>query len=321
MLTPRSLDARVKKRLSVAKTSRRLDLSSSPACPFNFKSLPDPVLALFADHAEGKVDGQLKELWLSNNSLPLLTPKIWKLAGLDTLCLSNNSLKSLPVSVSLLQKLKRLMLDGNRLSSIPKEVSSLSLLEEIRLDRNQFSEFPLSLTNVRSLKRIGLSNNQIGPSIPQRIRRLGKLIELDLDDNKIRSVPLSVKFLAGTLQQLGLARNCLGKLPEVVEHLHNLEILRIEENREHRTSTLDDNGNAEVVHDIPSRHDGYAEIFNVTSHGGGQQKQLIAGYVDASFSYNIRNANSTRGDDLYEMRLLKTRAQTRRSAAKSEEKK
>ena len=218
-LVQNKIDARLAK---AAKTSI-LDFSASRAAAafrFDFNAFPREVF---------NVCVSLRELWLTNNAISILTADIRALSNLTTLGLGGNQLTGLPSDIGALKNLERLFLDRNNISSIPSEVAELKKLVEIRLDHNHLHHAP-EIAALRNLRRIGLSFNKF-VDIPAGICRLSNLIELDLDNNQIEEVPVELTRLKMTLQQLGLANNLLGEKPVFLDNMANLRIVRLSGNR------------------------------------------------------------------------------------------
>ncbi len=267
----------------------------------------------------------LRELWLSKNAISLLTREIYSLPHLTTLCLSSNNLTGIPSNIGDLSSLQRLILDGNKITSVPPDIARLSALRELRLDKNRLSEFPLVLTELTALIRLGLSHNKIGPTIPAQVRRLAHLIELDLDHNAITGLPRTMVFMQRSLQQLGLAFNRLGAVPDVVAELGNLDVLRTEGNRAYEETDAA-TGETRTVYTIPTRHDGYPELRtgeNVV-HDDGTEEHVVhklPGYLESSFVQNTSNANWLRADDCVAAQVLRGRAKARRKRRQEAEQK
>ena len=352
------LELRLKKRVAAAERTGRLDLASTPNCRFRFKKVPGQVYASFAVKGKDKAtpedkdkktdkktsshkdaassDGStnsaaaapLRELWLSNNAVSILTREIYSLSHLETLALSSNNLSSMPTALGDLPQLRRLLVDGNKITSVPPDIMRLRHITEIRLDGNRLSEFPLALTELITLRRLGLSRNKIGPSIPAQVRKLGNLVELDLDHNLIERLPLGLGFLHRTLQQLGLAFNRFSEVPAVVAELTTLDVLRLEGNRSH-TRIDEETGENVAVYEIPVRHDGFAELRtgkHILNEDGSEEHlvQKLPGYLEEAFVYNRMNADWLReevaGADVHEVGILKARARARRSRREAQAK-
>ena len=333
----RELNRRVK---AAATGSGKLDVSTTPNCGFHFKYLPSLVYSTFgvkgdenkdtstkndASHKRSKNETSaatqkkayenvdLRELWLSNNSISVLTRELYSLPKLQVLCLSSNHLTAIPSAIGTLATLERLILNGNKITSIPADIMKLKKLQELRLDHNRLCEFPLCLTELKHLVRLGLSYNKIGPSIPAQIRNLHHLMELDLDHNAITGLPSTLVHLNDSLQQLGLAFNRLqAPLPNVLMELSNLDVLRLEGNRVH-VAIDEETGVEKIEYTIPIRHDGYLELRTGEMVNDQHVVHKLPGYLEESFLYNRMNGNWCRNKDVEsnfanEVQLLKMRA-------------
>jgi Leucine-rich repeat (LRR) protein len=354
---PPELDAQLKKRIKAAVKSGKLDVSATHNCQFNFKYVPSLVYKTFGQSSEKNsaeeekkittnknkrsrnektsdvsssiaVATHLRELWLSKNSITILTRELYSLPKLQVLCLSDNNLSAVPSAIGDIGTLKRLILNGNKITTVPADIMRCEKLEELRLDNNRLSEFPLCLTELRNLVRLGLSRNKIGPTIPAQVRKLRRLIELDLDYNNLTTLPSTLSFLSRSLQHLGLSYNRFAAVPDCVKELSKLDVLRIEGNRVH-TTTNEETAMEETHYNIPMRHDGIPELRTgetVIGEDGNSTHvvQKLPGYLEESFVYNRMNANWLRndlGDEVNEVNLLKKRALRKPPRIKSEESK
>ena len=334
------LSAQLKRRIKKAETSGKLDVSTTPNCQFNFKFVPSLIYSTFGRKEAAPttttttttdttttttttpVDQKtslptsvdLQELWLSNNTITVLTRELYSLPQLRVLCLSDNHLTAVPSSIGTIVTLQRLILNGNKITSIPADIMKCQELIELRLDNNRLSEFPLCLTELKNLVRLGLSQNKIGPSIPAQVRKLRQLIELDLDGNALTTLPNSLSHLNPSLQQLGLSSNRFSTIPTCVDALSNLDVLRLEGNRVH-VAINEETKAEETQYHIPTRHDGYPELRT------GAVK--LPGYLEESVIYNRMNANWLRNDgekiQVDEVTLLRNRALRKKQRIKSEE--
>jgi hypothetical protein len=348
------LDVELKRRVKAASKTGKLDVSTTPNCQFQFKYVPSLVYSSFGVKKDEVINASetktgtaavaannnntnktsssnvadLRELWLSNNKITVLTRELYSLPKLQVLCLSDNHLKTVPSSIGTIVTLERLLLNGNKITSIPADIMKLKKLKELRLDKNNLTEFPLCLTELKKLVRLGLSYNKIGPSIPSQIHKLKHLAELDLDHNEITDLPKTLVNLNPCLQLLGLSYNRLkSPLPDVIHQLSNLDILRLEGNRVYIT-TNDETKAEETHYDIPIRHDGYAELR--TGHVVDDQHVVhkLRGYLEESFIYNRMNANWLRNDVkkdneeiVNEVHMLKMRALRKPPRIKGEDSK
>lgn len=280
-LIQNKLDARISK----SEITNILDLSASRAqnaFRFDFTSVPTETFNM----------SSLKELWLTNNKIPVLTHEICALTNLKTLGLAGNQLTGLPPDIGALQKLERLFVDRNMISSIPLEIAHLKKLVELRLDHNHIHHFP-EIAGLRSIRRLGLSYNKIS-KVPAEISRLSNLIELDLDNNQISELPQELARLRMTLQQLGLSNNLLGEKPAFLDQLPELCIVRLSGNRRKSFDSADPTtGEALLGANMPVRHDGFKKT-NVEGH--------LACAQDYNLDSSLFGSNFVSGE--YRKRLL-----------------
>jgi Leucine-rich repeat (LRR) protein len=231
----------------VAKASKTniLDLSSSRALnsfKFEFTSGPREIF--------GSSMRSLRELWLTNNKIPVLTGEIRAMTNLRTFGLGGNELTGIPSEITSLQNLERLFLDRNKIASIPPQIGQLLRLVELRLDHKHIHHFP-EITGIRSLKRLGLSFNKLS-KIPPEIRRLANLTELDLDNNQISELPQNLGHLRLSLKQLGLSNNQLAEKPTFLDQMPKLCIVRLSGNRKSGYTSKDQaTGEAMLAANIP----------------------------------------------------------------------
>ena len=321
----RLLEQKLNKRVTLAKKSGILDLSSSVDIRFDFDGVPSAVFSVFgtgearAAEATGETSTtkpaplKLKELWLSRNLITTVSFQIQELKHLTTLCISHNHLSVVPPEVGSLKYLRRLLLDGNKLTGLPVEIVKLSNLEEIRLSNNSFPMFPAEIVKLTKLIRVGLSGNNI-ESIPGSIKYLKSLIELDLDYNKLNDLPETLARLAPTLQSLGLSHNNFSSVPHCVQMLPHLVVLRLHGNRS-AEFVVEDKESGIVLEDqhIPRRHDGYLELrAGHTIMTDGKEEHIVKkleGYLEESFLQNRENADWLRRmDEVDAVKVLKARA-------------
>ena len=124
-------------------------------------------------------------MWLCNNPLSTISPKLAELDTLLVLSLSNVGLSSIPLEVSGLIHLRRLYLQRNYISEIPEDLSSLSLLTDLNLSRNNFvGDIPNVVMGFRDLAYLDISYNQF-TSISTNIMQLKTLSLLNISGNGI----------------------------------------------------------------------------------------------------------------------------------------
>jgi Leucine-rich repeat (LRR) protein len=272
---PNVIQDKLDRRLWKCNKSKILDLScavASNAFRFDFTAVPQEVFS------NAKLSSTLRELWLTNNKIPVITYEIRALRSLRVLGLGGNKLTSLPPDIGALPGLERLCAENNMISSLPAEITNLKQLRELRLDNNKLNSFA-EITGMRSLQRLGLSSNKL-TMIPRDIRQMTNLSELDLDNNKIEEVPGEMSRLGMSLQQLGLASNLLAEKPAFLDEMENLVIVRLEGNRAPGFVVKDPNS-GEVLQgvNVPVRHDGFLQLKT-----GGRD---LEGHLSSAKDYNM----------------------------------
>ncbi|OQR93179.1 lysosomal Pro-X carboxypeptidase [Thraustotheca clavata] len=240
---------------------------------------------------------QLHEIYLTNNSLSLLSPEISLFENLVVLGLGGNALTSLPNELGSLLRLEKLYAERNHLSCIPEAISNCTRLTHIFLDSNRFTSFPTALFACSRLQHVGLSHNELR-SIPAQIHRLSWLISLDLDGNRIGpSLPHELGFLV-RLQRLGLEHNCLDTLPTFVLKLPQLTCLRMNGNRA-PGHVVKDSITGEVLDgvNVPTRFDGYLQLREaVVDEEGNKQFVSLNGLVPTD-AINLEDSFHDRDKD------------------------
>mmetsp|Transcript_32551 Transcript_32551/g.51820 ORF Transcript_32551/g.51820 Transcript_32551/m.51820 type:complete len:242 (-) Transcript_32551:813-1538(-) len=151
----------------------------------------------------------LRELWLSNQQLPILPGQIGTLLNLRTLGLANNRIRELPDELFNLKRLERLILTNNNVECLPDRFRELKSMKELFLDKNNLTEFPAVICDLKRLVRISLSGNQL-KSVAPGLSKLKMLSVLNLDDNCLDDASLEVvpwKDFSRNLQFLGIKGN------------------------------------------------------------------------------------------------------------------
>jgi len=82
-------------------------------------------------YVECDAQGNVTEIYLTDNSLTSLPPEIWQLTRLKALVLSNNQLTRLPPELGQLTNLQVLYLSYNPLTHLPPEIGQLTNLQEL----------------------------------------------------------------------------------------------------------------------------------------------------------------------------------------------
>jgi len=119
----------------------------------------------------------------TDKGLEKFPPELFKVEGnLRNLDLSNNKISSLPSNIGSFKAMKNLSLSKNRISSIPEDMGKMSKLENLNVSYNLLQSIPTSFQQLKSLREICLSFNHL-TNIPPSLLGLKQLNILDLSDN------------------------------------------------------------------------------------------------------------------------------------------
>ena len=117
----------------------------------------------------------LRELYLNNNCLTWLDPKILlALPLLESLYVCNNLLRTLPDEISRLSRLTDLEASGNLLKTVPACLSRMVSLRNLALENNILQHLPNSFSNLINLGFLGLANN-LFTDVPRVIAYMPRL--------------------------------------------------------------------------------------------------------------------------------------------------
>ncbi len=146
----------------------------------------------------------LRKLSLAGNSdLPGIPERIAELAALEELDLSDLRLEQLTPAIGGLKNLRVLDISGNRLEAVPDELGDLPSLEVLRA-------------------------GDLECPVPDALSRLSTLVELDLYRLECRTgFPMAVTRLT-RLRKLNLSLAILGKVPDELLALTELEELHLD---------------------------------------------------------------------------------------------
>jgi len=175
----------------------------------------------------------LKTLLFNSNQISGTLPsQLQVLSNLEDILLGGNDLRgTIPEWLGNLSNIKQLSLAGNSFQgTIPSGLEALSKLTLLSLSNNNLTgrlpEFP----NMKLLKHIFLSNNDFEGPIPSWIGNNEDLEDLFLSKNSFsNTIPESFISLTN-LRSLFLDYNRLSGNLGVLESLHNIEILLLENN-------------------------------------------------------------------------------------------
>ncbi|XP_067930875.1 leucine-rich repeat protein soc-2-like [Watersipora subatra] len=196
-------------------------------------------------------------------SLRSVSEVVTKLTSLEELDLSYNQIEQLPDRLDKLQRLKILKIRGSSywpcsLRSVPEVVTKLTSLEELDLSYNQIEQLPDRLDKLQRLKILKIRGSSYWPcslrSVPEVVTKLTSLEELDLSYNQIEQLPdrldklqrLKILKIRGSsywpcslrsvpevvtkltsLEELDLSYNQIEQLPDRLDKLQRLKILKI----------------------------------------------------------------------------------------------
>ena len=190
---------------------------------------------------------ELRELFLTNNSICRLPDEMPNLKNLEVLHLQYNRFKALPVCVCGLTSLKRLSLENNVIENIPDEVGQLANLQSLYLKSNRIKTLPPSITLLSSLEELYLTDNVLR-RLPHCWGGCSSLKQLHLAKNNLRFLPFSMINLH-ELQGLTLSGNKL-KFPPLSAcrgGLSSLKAFMLEKYRSSSHEWSSPDGTAELI--------------------------------------------------------------------------
>lgn len=246
-------------RLTTLNLSGNLLNGSIPAELANLSSLEG--LQLQGNNLEGEIPPELGTLQflqgldLDHNLLQGQIPaELGLLPSLQNLFLSRNQLGGvIPASLGNLSQLAVLDVSNNNLEgSIPGGLCELPLLSTLNLANNKLGpDLPPELFNNSHLQEVTLSGNNFQGPLPESLANMTALQVLRLDGNvglsgtfpDTSGIPhLSTVIASGcsfssamalgpTVTYLDLSKNLLTALPDRIETLTKLQILRLQDNQ------------------------------------------------------------------------------------------
>ncbi|KAL3161282.1 hypothetical protein ABBQ38_009638 [Trebouxia sp. C0009 RCD-2024] len=203
-----AVNMRVMVKLSVAKSSGKLDLSDC-----------------------GLTEVPAEELSLAGNQLTALPEGIGNLQSLNRLQLSGNYLQHLPDSLCQLASLQGFWAHGNLLASLPQDFGKLTNLHTISLAGNKLTSLPKSISGLVNLRDLGLQGNEL-TEVPAEVGALSSLLKLTINGNQLRALAPECGQLTN-LKELHLQGNQLAELPTELYQLSALETLSVADNHLH----------------------------------------------------------------------------------------
>uniref|UniRef100_A0A3P8RG83 PDZ domain-containing protein n=1 Tax=Astatotilapia calliptera TaxID=8154 RepID=A0A3P8RG83_ASTCA len=157
---------------------------------------------------------------------------------LEELYLDANQIEELPKQLFNCQALKKLSMPDNDLSNLPTTIASLVNLKELDISKNGIQEFPDNIKCCKGLSVVEASVNPI-TKLPDGFTQLLNLTQLFLNDAFLEYLPAN--FGSGffplrsihrltQLERLDLGSNEFSEVPEVLEQIHNLKELWLDNN-------------------------------------------------------------------------------------------
>jgi hypothetical protein len=104
---------------------------------------------------------------------------------------------------------------------------SLTSLRELRLGYNRLTSIPLGVCELPNLEKLEVDGNLLR-SIPDRLPQTLKVLNLDSNRLQEDGIPQGAFSRLSNLQELGLRRNLLSSLPQDIECLPFLTVLRFD---------------------------------------------------------------------------------------------
>ncbi|WP_378172809.1 leucine-rich repeat domain-containing protein [Aquimarina sp. SS2-1] len=214
-------------------------------------------------------NNKLTQLNLENKGITILTPTINKLQDLRVLNLKENLIVNIPIQIFDLQNLKELSLSGQNIGDTMDDVSglyslsnleklglehfdiyhiegieSLTKLKELTLKDLAIRSLPGSIVNLKELKTFTLKDNKDLTALPVGFEAFENLESLTISGSPGIQFIESRIFDAVSLQKLdlsnnniGIATNEEGILPDDIEKLTQLTDLNLENNYINTIST------------------------------------------------------------------------------------
>uniref|UniRef100_A0A7N8XH91 Leucine-rich repeat-containing protein 7 n=1 Tax=Mastacembelus armatus TaxID=205130 RepID=A0A7N8XH91_9TELE len=157
---------------------------------------------------------------------------------LEELYLDANQIEELPKQLFNCQALKKLSMPDNDLSNLPTTIASLVNLKELDISKNGIQEFPDNIKCCKGLSVVEASVNPI-TKLPDGFTQLLNLTQLFLNDAFLEYLPANFGSIFSPvrsihrltqLERLDLGSNEFSELPEVLEQIHNLKELWLDNN-------------------------------------------------------------------------------------------
>lgn len=155
-----------------------------------------------------------------------------------TLNLSDCNLKNLPLDFGKLietqlnatRRLTLLNLANNKLSMLPDYLAKLPNLRILFLLNNNFTQVPKVIERMHSLRMLSFKQNALS-GVLQASKLPPKLTWPILTSNRLTALSADFPQVCQHVKKLLLSNNELTTLPDLHESMHDLQLLRISNNR------------------------------------------------------------------------------------------
>uniref|UniRef100_A0AAY4EXW5 Leucine-rich repeat-containing protein 7 n=1 Tax=Denticeps clupeoides TaxID=299321 RepID=A0AAY4EXW5_9TELE len=149
---------------------------------------------------------------------------------LEELYLDANQIEELPKQLFNCQALRKLSMPDNDLSNLPTTIASLVNLKELDISKNGIQEFPDNIKCCKCLSVVEASVNPI-TKLPDGFTQLLNLTQLFLNDAFLEYLPANFGRVDCYCAVLIFCWSlCLVFQPEVLEQIHNLKELWLDNN-------------------------------------------------------------------------------------------
>lgn len=177
----------------------------------------------------------LIHLYLQNNQIQSINPKLAQCKKLKKIDLSSNGMQSIPFGILYLNQIEEIILADNHLSSLPPYFYNLHNLRVIDLSNlhtemaeyhNDFTELPSVLTQMPQVEKLFLEKLSLR-KLPPSLKNMTNLHVLSLNENRDLNLQQAFEVLATLPNLIALDLSFLGRriLPQNIAKLKNLKVL------------------------------------------------------------------------------------------------
>uniref|UniRef100_A0A673ZKC1 Leucine rich repeat containing 7 n=1 Tax=Salmo trutta TaxID=8032 RepID=A0A673ZKC1_SALTR len=161
----------------------------------------------------------LEELYLDANQIDELPKQLFNCQALRKLSIPDNDLSNLPTTIASLVNLRELDISKNGIQEFPDNIKCCKCLSVVEASVNPIAKLPEGFTQLLNLTQLFL-NDAFLEYLPANFGRLSKLRILELRENHLKTMPKHRRNVCV----------CLVFQPEVLEQIHNLKELWMDNN-------------------------------------------------------------------------------------------